>query len=410
VLAILELLKHHARVLYIDIDVHHGDGVEEAFYTTDRVMCVSLHKFGDFFPGTGAIRDVGARAGKYYSVNFPLNDGIDDASYESIFKPIIVRRVPRVALLKHRSVEGAFSLPACPLLPRTLSPALPPQAKVMEVYRPGAVVLQCGADSLTGDRLGVFNLTLHGHAECVRFVRSFGLPTLVLGGGGYTIRNVARCWANETATVLGETLPDYIPPNDFIEYFRPDYRLHLDPAPVENLNSKEYLAKCRNVILENLRALEAAPGVAFQDVPPDWAIREAEDDLRAGGGSVDPDVRPGAAGSGAGSAHIPLDGRREHEAEFFAGEFDQDAAHDGAAAAAEHDVAAAVEHDAEAAAEHDAAAAAEQDVAAAAEHDAAAAAEQDAAGAFHNEGREGGEDAGGADGGCDVLHGAVARA
>ncbi len=50
VLAILELLKFHARVLYIDIDIHHGDGVEEAFYTTDRVMCFSLHKFGDFFP------------------------------------------------------------------------------------------------------------------------------------------------------------------------------------------------------------------------------------------------------------------------------------------------------------------------------------------------------------------------
>ncbi len=44
------------RVLYIDIDVHHGDGVEEAFYTTDRVMCVSFHQFGDFFPGTGDVR------------------------------------------------------------------------------------------------------------------------------------------------------------------------------------------------------------------------------------------------------------------------------------------------------------------------------------------------------------------
>lgn len=52
VLAILELLKYHARVLYIDIDIHHGDGVEEAFYTTDRVMTVSFHKYGDFFfPG-----------------------------------------------------------------------------------------------------------------------------------------------------------------------------------------------------------------------------------------------------------------------------------------------------------------------------------------------------------------------
>lgn len=51
VLGILELLKYHQRVLYIDIDVHHGDGVEEAFYTTDRVMTVSFHKYGEYFPG-----------------------------------------------------------------------------------------------------------------------------------------------------------------------------------------------------------------------------------------------------------------------------------------------------------------------------------------------------------------------
>ena len=54
-LAILELLKYHQRVLYIDIDNHHGDGVEEAFYTTDRVMTVSLHKYGEYFPGTGDV-------------------------------------------------------------------------------------------------------------------------------------------------------------------------------------------------------------------------------------------------------------------------------------------------------------------------------------------------------------------
>lgn len=55
VLGILELLKYHQRVLYIDIDVHHGDGVEEAFYTTDRVMTVSFHKYGEYFPGTGEL-------------------------------------------------------------------------------------------------------------------------------------------------------------------------------------------------------------------------------------------------------------------------------------------------------------------------------------------------------------------
>ena len=124
VLAILELLKYHQRVLYIDIDIHHGDGVEEAFYTTDRVMTVSFHKFGEYFPGTGDLRDIGAGRGKYYAVNFPLRDGIDDESYETIFKPVMT--------------------------------------KVMESYQPNAVVLQCGADSLTGDRLGCFNLTLKG--------------------------------------------------------------------------------------------------------------------------------------------------------------------------------------------------------------------------------------------------------
>jgi acetoin utilization deacetylase AcuC-like enzyme len=84
-------------------------------------------------------------------------------------------------------------------------------AKVMEVYQPSAVVLQCGADSLTQDRLGCFNLTLKGHAECVKFVKSFGLPTMLLGGGGYTIRNVARCWAYETAVLVDMELEDTIP-------------------------------------------------------------------------------------------------------------------------------------------------------------------------------------------------------
>lgn len=54
------MYRYHNRVLYIDIDVHHGDGVEEAFYTTDRVMTVSFHKYGEYFPGTGELR-VGVR-------------------------------------------------------------------------------------------------------------------------------------------------------------------------------------------------------------------------------------------------------------------------------------------------------------------------------------------------------------
>ena len=60
-------IRYHKRVLYVDIDIHHGDGVEEAFYTTDRVMTVSFHKYGEYFPGTGDIRDIGASLGKHHS-------------------------------------------------------------------------------------------------------------------------------------------------------------------------------------------------------------------------------------------------------------------------------------------------------------------------------------------------------
>ncbi|EGG20751.1 histone deacetylase family protein [Cavenderia fasciculata] len=247
VLCILELLKHHKRVLYIDIDIHHGDGVEEAFYTTDRVMTVSFHKYGDYFPGTGDVRDVGASKGKYYALNFPLKDGIDDQSYQSVFRPVI--------------------------------------QSVMDSYRPEAVVLQCGADSLTGDRLGCFNLSLKGHAQCVEFMKSFNLPLVILGGGGYTIKNVARCWTYETSILVDHELPDELPYNDYLEYYGPDYRLHITPNNMENQNSKDYLEKLKIQILENLRHLQHAPSIAHTEIPPDsYSYSDDEDD-------EDPDVR-----------------------------------------------------------------------------------------------------------------------
>ena len=87
-LGILELLRYHPRVLYVDIDVHHGDGVEEAFYTTDRVMTASFHKYGEFFPGTGDLKDIGYGKGRNYAVNVPLRDGINDENYRSVFEPV----------------------------------------------------------------------------------------------------------------------------------------------------------------------------------------------------------------------------------------------------------------------------------------------------------------------------------
>ena len=249
VLSILELLKVHNRVLYIDIDIHHGDGVEEAFYTTDRVMTASFHKFGEYFPGTGHLQDVGQHRGKYYSVNVPLKDGIDDETYEHLFKPIM--------------------------------------QKVMEVFSPDAIVFQSGADSLSGDRLGCFNLSIRGHAECLKYMSTFNIPLLVLGGGGYTIRNVARCWTYETGCLLGCDLEDVMPANEYSEYFGPTNTLHITPSNMENQNTREYIDGIRTRILENLSKLPARPGAPFYQVPQDLVNIQMQDT------NIQPDLSEG---------------------------------------------------------------------------------------------------------------------
>ncbi|KAJ1942695.1 histone deacetylase [Linderina pennispora] len=194
-------------------------------------MTCSFHKYGEFFPGTGDLRDIGEAKGKYYAVNFPLRDGIDDVSYQSVFKPVI----------QH----------------------------IMDWYQPNAVVLQCGTDSLAGDKLGCFNLSMDGHAECVRFVKNFNLPTLVLGGGGYTIRNVSRVWAYETGILVGSEMDRKLPMNDYMDYYAPEYSLNVPAYNVENCNSAEYLERMMNQVIQNLERTKFVPSVQVQDVPRD---------------------------------------------------------------------------------------------------------------------------------------------
>jgi histone deacetylase 1/2 len=116
-----------------------------------------------------------------YAANIPLKDGIDDDSYASVFRPII--------------------------------------SSIMQFYNPSAIVLQCGADSLAGDRLGVFNLSSKGHAACIEFVKSFNRPLVVLGGGGYSIRNVPRAWCTETAILVNHDLNDGKQPQTLFSRF-----------------------------------------------------------------------------------------------------------------------------------------------------------------------------------------------
>lgn len=204
VLGILELLKTYQRVVYVDIDIHHGDGVEEAFYLTDRVMTCSFHKFKEYFPGTGHLDDIGHDEGLYYSVNFPLNEGLNDESFQYIYQKVL--------------------------------------AKVFESFRPEAVLLQCGSDSLSGDRLGCFNLSVKGHGSCLQFLKQYNVPILMVGGGGYTLRNVPRCWTYETSVAVGLQLDEKIPEtSEYYIYFGPEYKLHLPISNMEDSNTKEYL-------------------------------------------------------------------------------------------------------------------------------------------------------------------------
>ncbi|KAJ3295774.1 Histone deacetylase 3 [Borealophlyctis nickersoniae] len=288
VLAILELLTTYPRVLYVDIDVHHGDGVQEAFFRSDRVMTVSFHRYdGSFFPGTGSIDEIGTGPGKYYSINVPLAEYIDDSSYAYIFKGTMTQ--------------------------------------VMESFRPGAVVLQCGADSLASDRLGCFNLSIKGHGECVRFMKSFKVPMLVLGGGGYTIRNVARAWTYETSVLTNTQLTDSLPPNEYLSHYGPDFKLHppiVDPN-AENLNTRQYLDSIRETVGEYLRYLNGAPSVQMQELPQDIQGFEKSGDFMVDRAEDrNPETRYERGGTGR--------RRREKETneyddrEYYDGENDQD--------------------------------------------------------------------------------------
>ena len=250
VIAILELLLWHPRVLYIDIDVHHGDGVEEAFFSTDRVMTVSFHKYdpATFFPGTGALEDNGPKnehnPGAHHALNVPLNDGITDEQYGWLFENVI--------------------------------------GKTVEKFRPTAIVLQCGADSLAGDRLGRFNLQVQGHGACVEFCKKLKLPLLLVGGGGYTPRNVARAWAYETAIAIDcdKKIDPIIPQHaTWRDQFRQETLFptleQILGEPRANKNTQKRLQDMVQHITEQLRFVEAAPSVALTRIPPSLAaVRE----------------------------------------------------------------------------------------------------------------------------------------
>lgn len=155
--AIQRLLDAGWRVAYIDIDVHHGDGVQAAFYTDPRVLTISLHESGEFlFPGSGFADELGAGDGHGYCVNIPLLPYTDDDTYLWAFDEIV--------------------------------PAL------IEQFAPDVVVAQFGVDAHWKDPLAHLQLTVTALETLFCRIRDSAPRILALGGGGYNRDVVPRAW------------------------------------------------------------------------------------------------------------------------------------------------------------------------------------------------------------------------
>ena len=156
VLACKRFLNNGKRVLYLDLDAHHGDGVQEAFYSSNKVMVISLHESGKtLWPGTGQEDEIGHGAGKGFNIPLPL--GTCDEVYLEVFHDCVI-----------------------PLI---------------DAYVPDIFVLQLGMDALAGDALAHLELTNNTHAEIIDRILRYNKPILATGGGGYHVDNTVRGWA-----------------------------------------------------------------------------------------------------------------------------------------------------------------------------------------------------------------------
>lgn len=175
VLAIHRLRQEGARVLYVDIDAHHGDGVELAFANDPEVFTFSLHMDTAYaFPFEGGqLHDQGGPDGNRTCLNVPLPKGTHDADYEYLFA------------------------------------ALWP--KVLKDFAPDIVVLEPGTDIIAGDPLGKFSVSTQQFLNLVSRVHKDSSRLLVLGGGGYHPLLLARAWAGVWGILSGRDLPTAIP-------------------------------------------------------------------------------------------------------------------------------------------------------------------------------------------------------
>ena len=217
VITIKDLLGRGFRVAYVDVDAHHCDGVQEAFYDTDRVLTVSLHQHGrTLFPGTGHVYETGTGRGQGYSVNIPVYPGTDDDLFLKVFQDL---------------VPG-----------------------VIQAFQPDILVTQLGVDTFRSDPLTNLCLTNNGFSSMIRIFKDLNLPWVALGGGGYHIVNVARAWTLGWAIMNGVEPPDPLP-DTFLEAIRPlGYREQtLRDAPHRTEGNRKEIETVARQTVDTLR-------------------------------------------------------------------------------------------------------------------------------------------------------------
>lgn len=197
--AIAYMRKHwNARVLYIDTDAHHGDGVQWSFYDDPNVLTISMHETGKYlFPGTGNTTERGDGSGYGYSINVPLDAFTEDDSFLDIYQELV--------------------------------------SKLVKGFKPDVILTQNGCDAHAYDPLTHLSCTMKIYQEIPRLAHRLAHEYcdgrwIAVGGGGYDIwRVVPRAWTLLWSEMSDQPLSDQPLPKEWLERWQPQSELQLPP-------------------------------------------------------------------------------------------------------------------------------------------------------------------------------------
>jgi acetoin utilization protein AcuC len=217
--------EHGGKVMYIDYDAHHGDGVQGIFYDDPDVLTLSLHESGRYlFPGTGFVDELGDGDGYGYSLNVPLEPFTEDGSWIDIHRKLI--------------------------------------PEVMEAYRPDVVVLQSGCDGHSLDPLTHLRASTKLYEETTRIVceaadRVCGGRVIATGGGGYAIWQVVpRAWTLVWGVLSGQEVPNRIP-HEWLNRWQGEAPVMLPPHVRDADEDHKPVPRREEIEATNRRTLES---------------------------------------------------------------------------------------------------------------------------------------------------------